>query len=55
MCICVLNGKATLIQYDLYCEIGRIRKVKEVIIPIESEKEEALYMVEMLWIIKVQI
>ncbi|RGB25429.1 hypothetical protein C1646_771744 [Rhizophagus diaphanus] len=46
------DGKATLIQYDLYCEIGRIRKVKEVIIPIESEKKEAPYIIEMLWIIK---
>lgn len=32
-----------------------LERVKEVIIPIESKKKEAPYMIEMLWIIKVQI
>lgn len=49
-----IDGKATLLVYDSFHEsIGWIRKVAEVLIPVEKEKYEASCLIELIWKIKV--
>ena len=50
----MIDGKATLLKYELkYDNIGIIQKIKDFIIPEECEKDEAPFLIEMFWIIKV--